>query len=150
MQQNPFRAIVKKYPHKPPGNVLHDLIASDPGSEGKWFAAAKDAGLFELAASLARQSPTDPRTLTRAARDFGDSQPDFAMSCGLSALHWMAVGYGYDITLIDVLDAYAAIVRAGETLAIATAEINARIRAQLGNLGTDRSVVVEALAHHLR
>jgi hypothetical protein len=145
-----FRAIVKKYPHKQPGDVLHDLIARDPGSEGKWFAAAKDAGLFELAASLARRSPTDPRTLTRAARDFGDSQPDFAMSCGLSALHWMAAGYGYDITRIDVLDAYAAIVRAGETLGIATAEINAGIRAQLGNRGRERTVVEEALAHYIR
>jgi len=141
LQQNPFRAIVKKYPHKPPGNVLHDLIASDPSSEGKWFAAAKDAGLFELAASLATQSPTNPRTLTRAARDFGDSQPDFAMSCGLSSLHWMAEGYDYDITRIDVLDAYAAIVHAGETLGMATTEINARIRDQLGNRGADRSVV---------
>ena len=145
-----FRAIVKKYPHKQPGDVLHDLVASEPGSEGKWFAAAKDAGLFELAASLARQSPTDPRTLTRAARDFGDSQADFAMSCGLSALHWMAAGYGYDITRIDVLDAYAAIVHAGETLGIATAEINARIRVQLGDRGTGRTVVAEALADRLR
>ena len=145
-----FRAIVKKYPHKQPGDVLLDLVASDPGSEGKWFAAAKDAGLLELAASLARQSPTDPRTLTRAARDFGDGQADFAMSCGLSALHWMAAGYGYDITRIDVLDAYAAIVHAGETLGIATADINARIRAQLGNQGADRTVVEEALARHIR
>jgi hypothetical protein len=145
-----FRAIVKKYPHKQAGDILHDLIASDPGSEGKWFAAAKDAGLFELAASLARQSPTDPRTLTRAARDFCDSQPDFAMSCGLGALHWMAAGHGYDITRIDVLDAYTAIVRAGETLGMATAEINTRIRAQLGNRGTDRSVIAQALAPHLR
>jgi len=146
-----FRTIVKKYPHKQPGDVLHDLVASDPGSEGKWFAAAKDAGLFELAASLARQSPTDPRTLTRAARDFGDShQPDFAISCGMSAFHWMAAGYGYDITRIDVLDAYAAIVRAGETLGIATAEINARIRAQLDNRGADRTVVEEALAYCIR
>ncbi|SAL73272.1 hypothetical protein AWB69_08970 [Caballeronia udeis] len=145
-----FRAIDKKYPHKQPGDVLHDLVASDPGYEGKWFAAAKDAGLFELAASLARQSPTDPRTLTRAARDLGESQADFAMSCGLSALHWMAADYGYDITRVNVLDAYAAIARAGETLGIATAEINARIRARLGNLGTDRSMVAKALAHHLR
>jgi len=72
------------------------------------------------------------------------------MSCGLSALHWMAAGYGYDITRIDVLDAYAAIVHAGETLGIATAEINARIRVQLGDRGTDRTLVEEALAHHIR
>jgi hypothetical protein len=86
-----FRAIVKKYPRKQPGDVLHDLASSDPGSEGKWFATAKDAGLFELAASLARQCPADPRTL--AARVFGDGQPDFAMSCGLSTLHWMAAAW---------------------------------------------------------
>jgi len=68
----------------------------------------------------------------------------------MSAFHWMAAGYGYDITRIDVLDAYAAIVRAGETLGIATAEINARIRAQLDNRGADRTVVEEALAHCIR
>jgi hypothetical protein len=65
-----FRAIAKKYSHVPPELILRDLVASTPGTEGKWFAAAKDAGLFALAAELANQSPTDPRTLTRAARDF--------------------------------------------------------------------------------
>jgi hypothetical protein len=68
----------------------------------------------------------------------------------LSALHWMTAAYGYDITRIDVLDAYAAIVHAGETLGIATPEINARIRAQLDTRGTDRTVVEEALAHYIR
>jgi len=56
----------------------------------------------------------------------------------------------YDITRVDVLDASATIVRAGETLGIATADINACNRAQLRNRGTDRSVVAEALAHRLR
>jgi hypothetical protein len=41
-------------------------------------------------------------------------------------------------------------VRAGETLGIAKAEINARIRAQLHNRGRDRTVVEEALAHYIR
>jgi hypothetical protein len=145
-----FRAIVRKYPHKLPGDILHDLVVSAPGSEGKWFAAAKDAGLYDLAVSLAKQGPTDPRTLTRAAKDFGVSEPEFAMSCGLSSLHWMSAGYGYDIARADVLAAYAAVVRAGETLGIATTEINTRIRAQLGNHGADRSVVAEVLSHQLR
>ena len=43
-----FRAITKKYPHVPPEQVLQDLIAGTPGAEGKWFAAAKEAGMFEL------------------------------------------------------------------------------------------------------
>jgi hypothetical protein len=85
-----FRAIVKKYPAKPPETVLRDLIASTPGAQGKWFAAAKDAGFFSIAIELANTSPTDPRTLTRAARDFADKQPDFAMAAGLAALRWLA------------------------------------------------------------
>ena len=48
-----FRAIAKKYPSKPPEEILRDQIASTPGAEGKWFAAAKDAGLYPLAAELA-------------------------------------------------------------------------------------------------
>ena len=65
---------------RPAAGILRDLIATDPGAEGKWFAAAKDAGLLDLAASLARRSPTDPRTLTRAARDFVGQAPAFAMT----------------------------------------------------------------------
>jgi hypothetical protein len=60
-----FRAIARKYPDRPAEQILRDLIASTPGAEGKWFAAAKDAGLFAVAAELATRSPTDPRTLPR-------------------------------------------------------------------------------------
>lgn len=107
-----FKAIVKKYPAIAPETILRDLIASTPGSEGKWFAAAKEAGLFELAAELVRNSPTDPRTLMRAARGFVDTKPDFAMACGLAALHWMAQGYGYELTASDLLDTYKLAVQA--------------------------------------
>ena len=40
-----FRAIARKYPHKEASNILFDLVASSPGNEGKWFAAAKSAEL---------------------------------------------------------------------------------------------------------
>jgi hypothetical protein len=40
-----FKAIVKKYPHMPRESILRDLVASQPGNEGKWFAAAKDNGI---------------------------------------------------------------------------------------------------------
>ena len=63
-----FRAIVKKYPHKQPCDVLLDLVASDPGSDGKWFAAAKDAGLFELARHLRGKVPPI-RERSRAQRE---------------------------------------------------------------------------------
>lgn len=107
-----FKAIVKKYPHMPRETILRDLVASQPGQEGKWFAAAKDAGFFELAIELANQSPSDPRTLTRAARDFALERPEFALAAGMTALRGIANGWGYDITGIDVLDAYAAVMAA--------------------------------------
>ena len=107
-----FRAITKKYPHVPPEQVLQDLIAGTPGAEGKWFAAAKEAGMFELAAELAHTSPTDPRTLTRAARDFATEQPRFALNAALSALRWIARGHGYEITGADILDAAHALQQA--------------------------------------
>ena len=56
--------------------IFRDVVASQPGQEGKWFAAAKDSGFFELAIELANRSPSDPRTLIRAARDFAVARPD--------------------------------------------------------------------------
>lgn len=108
-----FRAIAKKYSHVPPEQILRDLVASTPGTEGKWFAAAKDAGLLTFAAELANQSPTDPRTLTRAARDFSCDQPQFAINAALSALRWIARGHGYEITGADIQDAVHALQQAG-------------------------------------
>lgn len=110
-----FRAIAKKYPHKPPADILRDLVSSTPGAEGKWFAAAKDAGLFDVAIALITHSQTDPRTLIRAARDYSDSQPYFALASGLAALRWMAAGHGYDITALDVRDAYDAVMVASRS-----------------------------------
>jgi hypothetical protein len=101
-----FRAVVKKYPHKTPAQILADLVFHTPGEEGKWFAAAKDAGLFGEAISLANESPCAPQTLTRAARDFAATNPAFAMEAGLAALRWLVAGYGYEITGLDVLGAY--------------------------------------------
>ena len=61
-----FRAVVKKYPHKPASEVLADLVETTPGDEGKWFAAAKDAGLYDDALALASRTPCDPKTPARA------------------------------------------------------------------------------------
>jgi hypothetical protein len=109
-----FRSVVKKYPHKVPGQMLADLVTTTPGDEGKWFAAAKDAGLYDEALDLASRTPCDPRTLARAARDFGEEQPAFAVGAGLLSLHWLVQGYGYEITSADVLDAYRAVLAAAE------------------------------------
>jgi hypothetical protein len=123
-----FRALAKKYPHKQPQEILHDLVASTPGAEGKWFAAAKDAGLYALAAELATRSPTDPRTLTRAARDHAETQADFALTAGLAALHWIAQGHGYEIGGADVLDAYAAVLHAAAQAGLSRETVDAQVR----------------------
>lgn len=82
------------------------MVADEDGRQIKWFAAAKDVGLCELALTLARKSPVDHRTLTRAAKDFAASQPHFAVNCALTALYWICAGHAYDVTTGDILAAY--------------------------------------------
>lgn len=100
-----FQAMTSKYPQIEPNAILADLVDATPGEEGRWFVAAKSAGLLTEAAELARASPCDPKTLTRAARDFAASKPAFARSVGLAALQWLLCGYGYELTAQDVVDA---------------------------------------------
>jgi len=144
-----FRAIAKKYPNMPPEQILRDLVASTPGAEGKWFAAAKDAGLFNVAIELAAASPTDPRTLARAARDFAEIQPDFAVAAGLASLRWISVGHGYDVTGSDVLDAYSALMKATLMAGADGQQIKSRIRDLLASTPTGNLLMKTVLAHHL-
>jgi hypothetical protein len=109
-----YRALARKYPDKRPAELLEDLVATTPGDEGKWFAAAKEVGLFDEAIRLANETPCDPRTLTRAARDFADERPTFALEAGLAALRWLVEGHGYEITGADVWAAYANTMKAAE------------------------------------
>ena len=102
-----FRAALKKYPERTPAEVLGDLVAATPGEEGKWFAAAKDAKLFDKAIALANLAPCSPQTLTRAARDFAETNPTFALEAGVAAIRWLAQGHGYEVTALDVRSAPA-------------------------------------------
>jgi hypothetical protein len=111
-----FRAIVGKYPQRQPAEVLGDLVASTPGQEGKWFAAARNAKLYDAAIELAGRSPCDPRTLTRAARDCAQTQPEFAVEAGMAALHWLVRGYGYEVSVTDVWAAYSHAMRAADRI----------------------------------
>lgn len=144
-----FRAIARKYPNKPPDEILRDLIASTPGAEGKWFAAAKDAGQFDVAIELVTRSPTDPRTLTRAARDFATERPDFAVASGLAALRWISHGAGYDITGADVLDAYTAVIQAASRAGVDALHIKAQIREMTSGPHPGNQFMNSILAHHL-
>jgi len=101
-----FRAVAKRYPMKDESQILADLIATTPGEEGKWFATAKEIKLFDLALELANRSPCDPKTLTRAARDYLDTEPAFALGSALAALRWLSEGWGYEVTSVDVGEAY--------------------------------------------
>jgi hypothetical protein len=71
---------------------------------------------LELAIELANRSPSDPRTLTRAARDFMNKNPAFALEAGLAALRWLARAglrlRGHQRRCVDDLFAYDAAGRA--------------------------------------
>ncbi len=101
-----FRDLAKRYPHKAAADLLADLVQASPGDEGSWFATAKAAGLYDEAIALARRSPSDPRTLARAARQFADENPRFAFEASLTALHWISLGHGYEITIADIREAF--------------------------------------------
>jgi hypothetical protein len=113
-----FRAVAKAYPDVSRARILSDLIETTPGDEGKWFAAAKDLGLYGVALKLIRQSPCDPKTLARAARDFAVREPAFAHGAGFAALYWLTLGHGHEITSIDVWGAYYSTLKAAERLGI--------------------------------
>ena len=101
-----FRAVAKRYPMRDKSQILTDLIATSPGEEGKWFATAKDLKLYDWALELANRSHCDPKTLTRAARDYLDSEPAFALGSAMAALRWLSEGWGYEVTSADVVEAY--------------------------------------------
>ncbi|MBW2561680.1 MAG: hypothetical protein JRE40_12610 [Deltaproteobacteria bacterium] len=109
-----FRAIIKKYPNKKPVDILKDLVAGTPGYEGKWFVAARSAGLYDEAIDLANRTPCEPKTLNRAARDMAETEPRFAVEAGVAALRWLVDGYGYEISDLDVLEAYDYTMKAAE------------------------------------
>ena len=142
-----FRAVAKAYPGIPRHQVLLDLIQTTPGEEGKWFATAKELGLYDLAVRLAHESPCDPRTLTRAARDFADTQPHFAHGAGFAALYWLTLGQGYEITSLDVWAAYHGTLKAAGNLGHA-GDTQARIRQLVAQM-PQGSFVRQVLAREL-
>ncbi|MBI5518306.1 MAG: hypothetical protein HY909_31330 [Deltaproteobacteria bacterium] len=143
-----FRMVIKKYPHKGPAEVLADLVRATPGDEGKWFAAAKEAGLCAEALALAGRAPCDPKTLTRAARDHLDTQPAFALGAGILALHWLVQGVGYDITSADVWAAYRATIAVAERHGN-VAGVRERVRALVASVGAGGPFVRQVLGREL-
>jgi hypothetical protein len=143
-----YRTLARKYPHKGAEELLGDLVATTPGDEGKWFATAKEVGLFDEAIRLANRTPCDPKTLTRAARDFSDGRPEFAVEVGLAALRWLVEGYGYEITGADVWAAYAHTMKAAQKSG-RTGEVRDRIRALVASETYGERFVTRILAREL-
>jgi hypothetical protein len=129
-----FRAVAKKYPHKDASQLLADLVGTTVGEEAKWFAAAKEAGLFDEALDLASRSPCDPKTLARAARDFAEKQPAFALGAGVLSLQWLVAGYGYEITSADVWAAYTHTMKAAANAGKAAQTLE-RVKQLVGSEG---------------
>ncbi len=110
-----FRATVKQYPTLSPRQILLDLI-STRGGKGKWFAAAKSAGLLDVALECAAVGTSEPATLIRAARDFLDREPEFSCQIALQALHDLLAGKGYEPTSLDAVAAFELAVAAASRL----------------------------------
>ncbi len=143
-----FRAVSKRYPHKVAREILADLVTITPGDEGKWFAAAKDAGLHDEALALASRTPCDPRTLTRAAHEYAEELPAFAVGAGLLALYWLAQGYGYEITSADVWEAYRSTLAAAERHGTG-AEVKERVRRLVAAESVGERFVAKVLGREL-
>lgn len=113
-----YRSLVRAYPDRDRRQMLLDLIESR-GDKGKWFAAAKDAGFLDVAVECAATYGADPSTLVRAARDFSETEPQFAASIALMAIGHLLRGGGYDPRPSDATDAvghlFAAAQRIGAT-----------------------------------
>ena len=126
-----YKAIVKKYPSISPEKILQDLVNQEPLLAGKWFATAKDAGYYDYAIHLANQSPVDIKTLSRAARDFNDSQTEFAFEAGMAALHWISLKQFYELEQRDIHEVVDLTLLAAHKLAIPQTELTTRMAPML-------------------
>jgi hypothetical protein len=143
-----FRIIAKKYQMKEKSQILEDLIKSTPGEEGKWFATAKSLGMLSLALKLAHQSPCDPKTLNRAARDYLDKEPKFALGVAMASLQWLSQGWGYEITGIDVHSACDYAMKAAGKLGL-EGQVRGDIIKIVENDKSPGLIVREVLGRHL-
>lgn len=114
-----FRAISRRYPGRNPKTILLDLDTWS-GEPGLWFAAAKDAGFLDLALEFAQAGRTDPRTLSRASRDFLKKDARFSLDVGRLAIERILEGYGYELTGMDAIEAYGHFMAAAQALGVSS------------------------------
>jgi len=110
-----WRELAKRYPERPGRKVLEDLIATH-GRKGKWFAAARAAGCFDLARACAADAEAEPKTLIRAARDHVEDDPRFAADVATAALGHLLAGRGYEVGPEDAAEAVRHLLAAARQL----------------------------------
>lgn len=62
--------------------------------------------------------PVQAKDFDRAARDYMDKEPKFALGVAMASLHWLSQGWGYEITVFDVHSAYDYAMKAAEKLGL--------------------------------
>jgi hypothetical protein len=110
-----YRETAKRYPDRDRRQVLLDLIETR-GECGKWFAAAKEGGLFDVALLCARDFAAEPATLIRATRDFVAREPKFATEVGIVALERLLSGGGHGPEISLIQDAFAHVMKAARLI----------------------------------
>jgi hypothetical protein len=143
-----FRVIVKKYPHQEPKKILLDLAVSS-GEPGRWFAAAKNAGFLDLALEFANTGRTDPRTLIRASGDLLKKDSGFCLQVGRLAIQRILEGHGYELTIVDVIDAYQHLMAAADQLGV-TAETRVEVVALATKAQETGAKFSDTLLRHCR
>lgn len=142
---NRFRAVKKRYPNKDPKQILLDLIDRS-GNKGAWFASARQSGYLNIALDCALSGEVDVRTLTRAARDTAEENPEFAQAVALRTLELMMRGHGWEITALDVKTAFDCLIVAARNagnVAGAVGLLGRLLRDRVGDCQeTVRSVLV--------
>ncbi|MEW6533991.1 MAG: hypothetical protein AB1454_00045 [Candidatus Auribacterota bacterium] len=99
-----FKAISKKYPEYSEKKILLDLI-NQSDNKAAWFASARQAGFLDIALECANSGYVDVKTLIRAGKDTIETETEFSMAVSLRAIELLLMGYGYEITNRDVLEA---------------------------------------------
>ncbi len=124
-----YRRLVAKYPHRDKRKILLDLIEAS-GEKGKWFAAAKNLGFFDIALDCARAGQAKPATLVRATRDFADKEPEFAVEVGIESIKSLFSGASYEFPAVADVEAHYEVVMG----VAAKHGLTARVKAKLSQV----------------
>lgn len=76
-------------------------------------------------------------------------RPEFALAAGMTALRGIANGWGYEITSIDVLHAYAAVVVAAGGAGVDESAVKADVQALIAANPSGGGFIGRALARQM-